>query len=240
VAWLVATEVMAECGRPDLPLVSGVFLNDRRIMYGHAIRSYGIIEQMNLLAQLICSRARAEIFRVLFGLHRGEVHLREIQRRTGFALGTVRQDVEKLAKVGLLTRRKDSNRVYYAANETHPLVNDIRQLVLKTVGLTDVLAESLADDRIRCALVFGSVAAGTAGAESDVDLLVVGDIGLRKLSELLAGVGDQLGREINPCVLSPAEFAKRVRAKEHFVTSVMGSAKVFVKGSQRELGAMAE
>ena len=121
---------------------------------------YGIIEQMSLLAQLICSRARAEILRVLFGLRSGEVHLREIQRQTGFAVGTVRQDVEKLVKLGLVTRRKDGNRVYYAANEVHPLAGDIRQLVLKTVGLADVLAESLSDEGIRCALVFGSVAAG--------------------------------------------------------------------------------
>jgi predicted nucleotidyltransferase/predicted transcriptional regulator len=195
---------------------------------------------MNLLTQLICSRARAEILRVLFGLRPGEIHLREIQRRTGFAVGTVRQDVEKLAKVGLLTRRKDGNRVYYAANDMHPLAGDIRQLVLKTVGLADVLAEALADERIHCALVFGSVAAGTAGAESDIDLLVVADIGLRKLSELLAGVGDRLGREINPYVLTPAEFNKRTAAKEHFLSSVMRSQKIFVKGSLHELSAMGE
>ncbi len=195
---------------------------------------------MNLLTQLVCSRARAEILRVLFGLRPGEIHLREIQRRTGFAVGTVRQDVEKLVKVGLLTRRKDGNRVYYAANERHPLAGDIRQLVLKTAGLADVLAEALTDERIRCALVFGSVAAGTADAESDIDLLVVGDIGLRKLSELLAGVGDRLGRQLNPHVLTPAEFVARAGAKEHFVSSVMRSQTIFVKGSQHELVAMGE
>jgi DNA-binding transcriptional ArsR family regulator len=193
---------------------------------------------MNLLAQLICSRARAEILRVLFGLRSGEVHLREIQRQTGFAVGTVRQDIEKLVKAGLVTRRKDGNRVYYSANERHPLTGDIRQLVLKTVGLADALAEALADQPIRCALVFGSVAAGTAGAESDIDLLVVGDIGLRKLSELLAGVAGRVGREINPHVLTPAEFAQRAGDKEHFVSSVMQSQKIFVKGSLHELGAM--
>ena len=97
----------------------------------------------------------------------------------------MRQDVEKLAKIGLLTRRRDGNRVYYAANDTHPLTNDIRQLVLKTAGLTDVLAEALANDAVRCAFVFGSVATGTVNAESDVDLLVIGNIGLRSFSELL-------------------------------------------------------
>jgi DNA-binding transcriptional ArsR family regulator len=194
---------------------------------------------MNLLAQLICSRARAEIFRVLFGLRGGEIHLREMQRQTGFAVGTVRQDVEKLVAIGLVRRRRDGNRVYYSANEQHPLFGDIRQLVLKTVGLYDVLAEALADDSIRCAFVFGSLAAGSAGAESDVDLLVVGDIGLRKLSQLLTGVGDRLGREINPHVFTSTEFAKRAAAREHFVTSLMRSKKIFVKGSQHELSAMA-
>ncbi len=177
---------------------------------------------------------------MLFGLRGGEVHLRELQRQTGFAVGTVRQDVEKLVKAGLVTRRKDGNRVYYSADAAHPLAGDLRQIVLKTVGLTDVLAAALSSDAIRCALVFGSVATGTAGAESDIDLLVIGDIGLRKVSELLAGVGDRLGREINSHVLTPAEFAKRAADKDHFVSSVMRSKKVFVKGSQHDLGAMAE
>ncbi|MEI7435823.1 MAG: nucleotidyltransferase domain-containing protein [bacterium] len=194
---------------------------------------------MNILAQLVCSRVRAEIFRILFGLRGKDVHLREIQRQTGLALGTVRQDIEKLAKLGLVTRRKDGNRVYYAANETHPLASDIRQLVLKTVGLVDVLSAALANSPIRCAFVFGSVASGTTGAESDVDLMVIGEIGLRKVSELLSGVGDRLGREINPFVLRPVEFCKRVRENEHFVASLMKSEKLFAVGSKHELEAMA-
>lgn len=194
---------------------------------------------MNLLAQLVCSRVRAEIFRILFGLRSGAIHLREIQRQTGFALGTVRQDIEKLAKLAVVTRRKDGNRVYYAANSKHPLAADIRHLVLKTAGLADALRPALADGKIRCAFVFGSVAAGIADAESDIDLMVIGESGLRKVSALLSGIGDQLGREINPVVLAPVEFKRRIRAKDHFVSSVMKAAKLFVIGSENDLEAMA-
>ena len=84
---------------------------------GHTIQLYGIIVQMNLLGQVFCSRTRAAIIEVLFGLRGGEVHLRELQRRTGFAVGTVRQDVEKLVRSSLVTRRKDGNRVYYSATQ---------------------------------------------------------------------------------------------------------------------------
>lgn len=209
-------------------------------MSGHTARLYGINEHMNILAQLVCSRVRAEIFRVLFGLRRDAVHLREIQRQTGFAIGTVRQDIEKLVKLDLVTRRKDGNRVYYAANSKHPLTADIMQMVLKTIGLTDVLREALADKAIQCAFVFGSLATGTDRAGSDVDLMVIGELGLRKVSALLSGVGDRLGREINPFVLTPAEFGKRVMEKEHFVASVMKSVKLFVVGSKHDLEAMAD
>jgi len=194
---------------------------------------------MNLLAQLICSRVRAEVFRVLFGLKSGELHLREIHRQTGFAIGTVRQDIEKLVKMGLVSRRKDGNRVYYSANERHPLAGEIRQLVLKTVGLADVLGAALKAENVRCAFVFGSVASGTAGAQSDIDLMVIGEIGLRSVSALLSGVADKLRREINTHVLSPSEFAKRMNAKEHFLTSVIASPKIFLVGSEHDLERMA-
>jgi uncharacterized protein len=190
---------------------------------------------MNLLAQLICSRVRAEIFRILFGLGNGELHLREIQRQTGFAIGTVRQDIGKLVKIGLVTRRQDGNRIYYAANKYHPIYAEIRLLVLKTVGLADILAEALKTDDVHCAFLFGSMASGTGTAQSDVDLMVISSVGLRKVSSLLADVGHRLGREVNPHVMSPAEFVKRVNEKDHFVTSLLSSPMIFVKGSEHDL-----
>ncbi len=199
----------------------------------------GITVRMNILAQLFCSRIRAGIFRVLFGLNDGEMHLREIHRQTGFALGTVRQDLEKLAKMGLVSRRKDGNRVYYAANLGNPLTPDIRQLVLKTVGLVDVLQNALVHSSIQCAFVFGSMAAGTAAAESDVDLMILGEVGLRQVSAMLSGVGAQLGREINVVTMTCSEFGKRVAEREHLVSSVLQGPKLFVIGSNDDLEAMA-
>jgi predicted nucleotidyltransferase len=193
---------------------------------------------MNSLARLICSRVRAEIFRILFGVRAGELHLREIHRQTGFALGTVTQDLGKLVKLQLVSSRRDGNRVYYSANQRHPLYPEIRLLVLKTSGLVDVLSEALETGNIQCAFVFGSVASGTENADSDIDLMVIGDISLRKVSSLLSAAGNQLGREINPHVMSSAEFARRVHEKDHFVTSVLANPRIFVKGSAHDLEGM--
>jgi len=193
---------------------------------------------MNTLAQLLCSRVRAKLFDLLFCASPAPLHLREIQRRSGLALGTVRQDIEKLVKMELVLRRKDGNRMYYAANEKHPLFPEIRGLVLKTSSLVDWLKQALNVPSIRCAFVFGSVAQGKATAESDLDLMVIGEISLRKITGLLSGAGNRLGREINSHVLGPAEFLKRRKASEHFVTSVMTSPKIWLIGSEDELAAM--
>jgi predicted nucleotidyltransferase len=101
-----------------------------------------------------------------------------------------------------------------------------------------VLKSALTDKRIRVAFVFGSIARGEERAGSDVDLMVIGQLGLRDLSRLLSGIEEKIGREVNPHVLREEEFQKRIRAKEHFVSSVMEAPKLFVIGSQRELEAM--
>jgi predicted nucleotidyltransferase len=128
--------------------------------------------------------------------------------------------------------------VYYRAKTESPLYPEIRNLVLKTSGLSDVLKSALTDKRIRVAFVFGSLARGEEKAGSDVDLMVIGQLGLRDLSGLLSGIEEKIGREINPHVLHEDEFRKRVRAKEHFVSSVMESSNIFIIGSQHELEAM--
>jgi hypothetical protein len=68
--------------------------------------------------------------------------------------------------------------------------------------------------------------------------MVIGELGLRDLSGLLSGVEERIGREINSHVLQEDEFKKRLRATEHFVTSVMESPKIFIIGSQDELEAL--
>ena len=87
---------------------------------------------MNTLSQILSSRTRAEIFRLLFGTKEEELHIREIERRTQLNDSTIRQELNKLLKLDLVISRKDSNRVYYRANKSNPLYPDIHNLVLKS------------------------------------------------------------------------------------------------------------
>lgn len=195
---------------------------------------------MNTLAEFLSSRSRAEILRLLFGTGSRELHGRELERQSGLADATVRQELKKLIRLGVVAARQDGNRTYYHANVEHPLYPDIRSLVRKTSGLTEVLREALGEGEIQIAFVFGSVASGAERAASDVDLMVIGAISLRQLSKRLSGLAAKLGREINPHVLTPAEFARRIKERDHFITSVLETPRLFVIGSEDELGKLGQ
>lgn len=193
---------------------------------------------MDTLSEILSSRSRAAVFKLLFSGSERELHLREIQRRSGLNDSTLRQELKKLVRLDLVKRRKDSNRVYYRANRDHPLFPEIRNLVIKTTGMVQVLHEAIETQQVNVAFVFGSIATGEETAGSDVDLLVIGDIGLRALSELLSGCSEVIGREVNPYVMTRDEYRKRVASDEHFISHVLKSPKLFVVGTDHDLKAM--
>src|SRR5438034_4664076 len=208
-------------------------------MIGKTEQSFGNTKQMGTLTELLSSNVKAEVFRLLFGLDGGPLHLREIERRSGLAVATVQQELKRLTRLGVIEARPDGNRTYYAAREDHPLYSEIRGLVLKTSGLADLLRNALKKEKgIRVAFVFGSLAQGREQAHSDVDLLVVGAVTLRQLSKLLSGMADKLGREINPMVLTQEEFQRRKRTGDHFLKSVLTEPRIFIIGDEHDLGAM--
>ena len=193
---------------------------------------------MNTLAEILSSRVKAEIFRLLFGHAERELHLREIERRSGLSVSAVRQELKRLVRLGLIEERKDGNRMYYRASKRHPLFADLRNLVLKTAGLVEVLQEALKTLKVQVAIVFGSIATGSERAHSDVDLLVVGNASFRDVCEVLGDTTLTLGREVNPVAFSLEEFVRRQKEADHFLTTVLKAPKLFVIGDEDELERM--
>jgi predicted nucleotidyltransferase len=196
---------------------------------------------MSILAEILSSGVRAEIFRLLFGLDPAELHLRDIVRSSGFSVGTVQTEMKKLSRLDLVLQRRDGNRLYYRANSGHPLFVEIRGLVLKTVGLVDVLRDAFAGcPEIRVAFVFGSVAAQGENARSDIDLMVIGAVSPREVSRILREPADRVSREINPYVIEVEEFNRRRGEGDHFISTVMESPKLYVIGADRDLAELGQ
>lgn len=189
---------------------------------------------MNTLVKILSSKSRAAFFEILFSIDLKELHLREMQRRSGLAVEAIRKEANNLETLKLIVKRLDGNRTYYKANTNHLLFKEIHQMVIKTSGMREILKESLQDNAIKFAFVFGSMATGNIKAESDIDLFIIGDIGLRKISRLIKGLSEKLGREINPHTISVLEFVKKIKKRDHFISEVFSSSKIMIIGSENE------
>ena len=164
-------------------------------------------------------------------------HLRDIARRTGFALGTVRRELEGLTGAGIAVRHQDGNRIYYQANQDSPIFPDLRGLMTKTAGLADVLREVLLplNKGLKAAFVYGSQAAGTASAASDVDLMVVGDLDEMQLHRAVAKAEKRLSRTVNYSLLSREEYSRKAKGKSGFVERVLKGERILILGSLDEV-----
>ncbi len=190
---------------------------------------------MDTLEKIFSSKSRAAFLSILFGIDSPELHLREIQRRSGLAIETIRREALNLEALELINKRRDGNRTYFKANTQHPLYNEISQMVIKTMGFKDILQQSLDKENIIMAFIFGSIADGNANSESDIDLFIIGNVSLRELISYLKEPGKILGREINPHVMTSKELLERKLAGDHFVSRILKSKKLMIIGSEDEL-----
>lgn len=185
-------------------------------------------------------KARCKVLGLLFSQPESRYYLREIARRTGLAASAVQRETASLVKAGVLQKWVEPHHAYYQADPGCPIFSELHRIFLKTTGLVGVLRQSLSElAEVHCAFIYGSIARGEATAESDVDLVVIGETPFRAVADSLFDAQQSLDREINPIVYSPHEFRGKLAAGQHFITAVMQQPKLFVIGDRDVLERLA-
>lgn len=192
------------------------------------------------MIEALLPKTRRAILGLLFRNPTEAFYEREIMRAIDGGRGAVQRELANLTRFGLVRRDVRGDRVYYGANEECPIFPELRGLILKTVGLVDVLRAALEGVHgVRLAFVYGSFARGEAGPESDVDLIVVGDVTFAHISRALRTAHDRLGRVMNPTVYSVGEFREKLADRHPFLRRVLSGGKLFVVGDAHVLAELA-
>ena len=88
-----------------------------------------------MLTDLLSSKTRSELLRILFDGRGTEHYLRDLERLSNIKISSIQKEVKNLVGIDLLKSRKDGNRLYFKANLAHPIYSDIVSIVSKTVCL---------------------------------------------------------------------------------------------------------
>lgn len=190
------------------------------------------------IADALFTTSRQRVLAVLFANAGRSFYLNEMIRLADVGTGAVQRELASLASAGIVSVTRIGNQRHYQANASSPVFDALRDLVLKTSGVADILRTALArfDTEIRAAFVFGSVAKHEDRAGSDIDLMVLSDIlAYAEVFAALEPSAKRLGRTINPTLYSQREFELRVRKKQAFLTRVLAQPKIWIVGGPRDL-----
>ena len=193
---------------------------------------------MTSTADALFPAARQRVLAVLFGSPDRSFYANELIALARSGTGAVQRELASLLAAGLITVRDQGNQKHYQANAASPVFAELRGLVLKTVGLADVLRAALAplEDQVAAAFVYGSVARQQDTAASDVDVLIVSDaLGYAEVFGALEGAAQTLGRTINPTLYTRAELARRRAQDNAFVTRVLDQPRIWLMGDEEVL-----
>lgn len=154
---------------------------------------------------------------------------------------SLQRELGSLVESGILRQRRDGNRLYVQAETDSPIFAPLRELVTQTLGIPEKLKDALLPlaKKINSAFIYGSVARREEHSLSDVDLMVIGSVGLADLSPVLCELERKFRREINATCYSAEEFAKKMREKNHFLTGILEKEKIILIGNEDELEKLA-
>ena len=192
---------------------------------------------MSTLSSILFSDYRSRVLGLLLLHPERTYYLREIARITGTVPGTLKRELDKLLGVGLLTVRKVGNQNHYQANPACPVYVDLANLLRKTSGIHDVIMNAILplSEHLQSVFIYGSMASGKDNVKSDIDLMLIGDVNYKEAVQLLHPLQEQLGREINPKILSVKEWGKLINDNGAFVQDVMNKPKLFIIGNEQQL-----
>ncbi|MDA1230750.1 MAG: HEAT repeat domain-containing protein, partial [Planctomycetota bacterium] len=85
------------------------------------------------------------------------------------------------------------------------------------INLQETLASAFASiaDKLQCCFVFGSIARTQQSVDSDIDVMMIGDVTMDVVSPLLRNAERILGRQINPTIYSASRFRDRLQEGKH-------------------------
>ena len=190
--------------------------------------------QSDLLPDLLGSRLRAKVLGWLFTHADDRFFVRQLTALLDLDSANLSRELARLENMGLLVSTTSGKQKYYQANQNSPIFNELHGLMVKTVGVADILRSDLnpVSQQIKVAFIFGSIANRTENRASDIDVMIIGNITFGDVVDLFSPAEKTLRREINPAVYPVEEFQLKVKINHNFVKTVLEGEKIFLIGDE--------
>ena len=155
--------------------------------------------------------------------------MREIERELKISVSAVKREIDNLMVLSIVKKEHGK----YVADERCLFLDSLIDIFIKTGSFKSLFEEKLDRRDILFVFVFGSFANNSFTNESDVDLFVVGNVGLSVIVKLIKPIERNIGREVNPIVWG-IDKLKKEKGKS-FIKDIAKNKILMINGDENEL-----
>jgi len=159
-----------------------------------------------MLSSIITSKTRIKLLLKFFLNSQNRSYLRSLEQEFGESTNAIRVELNRLEGAGLLTSEFTGNRKYFRANTSHPLFNDINNILKKFVGIDQIIERIITQaGDLEAAFITGDFA---QGRDSQViDLVLTGEnLDNHYINKLVGKAENIIGRKIRHMVLGTKQM----------------------------------
>ncbi|MCX6250370.1 MAG: ArsR family transcriptional regulator [Bacteroidetes bacterium] len=160
-----------------------------------------------MLNTLITSKTRIKLLLRFFLNSDSTSYLRNLESEFAESTNAIRVELNRFEKAGLLITSLKGNRKIFQANQNHPLYSDIHNILVKYVGLDQIIDKVVQLlGGVEKAYITGDLALGLD--VNSISLLLIGDdINRQYLAKLIKKAEILINKKIT-CVILPAPEEK--------------------------------
>lgn len=168
-----------------------------------------------MLDTLISSKTRINLLLKFFLNPESTAYLRSLADEFGESTNAIRLELNKFEDAGMLQSTMKGNRKLFKANKKHPLFPDIRNIILKTVGIDQVIEYVIKNlGNPEKVYLTGDFAQGKES--SIIDLIIVGEIKKDTLLSLIEKAEERINKRIRYIHYDSTAF-KKLPDKNNFM-----------------------
>lgn len=189
-----------------------------------------------MLESLLRSKVTVKLLTLFLSNPESEFYIRQLERQLKEPVSAVRRELNRLETVGLVASQRRGNLKLYKVKTDCPIYPELKSLFFKTEGIGRYLKENLARlGRISTAFIYGSFAEDKARLDSDIDLMIVGDVDSDAISQVVSRAEEGLQRNINYTSYESEEFQRLRKSRDPFIENVLSGKKIVLFGDLKNV-----
>ncbi len=150
-----------------------------------------------MLGELITSKTRLRLLIKFFISQANTGYLNGLANEMGESTNAIRKELNHLQDAGYLEKLKVNNKIEYKANTEHPLFEVLRKVVLKHLGLEDVVEKVLEKmGNVDQIILVGDYAKGNDSGLIEVFLIGNG-LNMQYITQLEDKIEKLIGRKVS-------------------------------------------